>query len=109
MAFENVYGQDRVKQILTSSLQRKRLAHAYLFHGSPGVGKDAMGIAIVKSLTCQEKVNGGCGICAACSVWSGDRNSFWPSNSFSRGVFSWEKTDRYAEPFFVSTFPILGT
>ncbi|MBN2030373.1 hypothetical protein JW824_09030 [bacterium] len=66
MAFETVFGQERVKQILTSSLKRNRLAHAYLFHGCPGVGKDAMGIAIALSLICQEKVLGGCRQCSAC-------------------------------------------
>ncbi len=66
MAFETVFGQERVKRILTSSLKRNRLAHAYLFHGCPGVGKDAMGIAIAMSLLCQEKVMGGCGQCSDC-------------------------------------------
>ncbi len=66
MAFETVFGQERVKQILASSLKRNRLAHAYLFHGYPGVGKDAMGMAIAMSLLCQEKVMGGCGQCSVC-------------------------------------------
>ncbi len=66
MPFDLVYGQSRVKIILTASLDRNRLAHAYLFHGQPGVGKDALGIAMAMSLNCTEGVMGGCGECASC-------------------------------------------
>ena len=67
MAFDGVYGQSRVKRLLVSSLSRKRLAHAYLFHGPAGVGKDAMALAMALSLNCQEVRIGNCGRCTACS------------------------------------------
>jgi DNA polymerase-3 subunit delta' len=66
MAFEGVFGQERVKQILKSSLKRNRLAHAYLFHGLPGVGKDAVSIDMAMGLNCKESVVGGCGKCSSC-------------------------------------------
>ena len=66
MSFDQVYGQMRVEQILSSSLRRHRLAHAYLFHGQPGVGKDAMAVAMALSLNCIEKKQGGCGTCGSC-------------------------------------------
>ena len=68
MEFENVIGQSRVKQILVSSLKRERLAHAYLFHGQPGVGKDAMAISMAMGLNCINKTIGGCGKCSSCSA-----------------------------------------
>jgi len=68
MKFENVIGQSRVKQILASSLKRERLAHAYLFHGQPGVGKDAMAISMAMGLNCINKTIGGCGKCSSCSA-----------------------------------------
>jgi len=67
MAFDRVYGQSRVKRLLVSSLNRKRLAHAYLFHGPAGVGKDAMALAMALSLNCTEGRIGGCGSCTPCS------------------------------------------
>ena len=67
MAFDWVYGQSRVKQLLVSSLNRKRLAHAYLFHGQSGVGKDAMALAMALSLNCTEERLEGCGRCVSCS------------------------------------------
>ncbi len=68
MEFENVIGQSRVKQILTFSLKRERLAHAYLFYGEPGVGKDAMAISMAMGLNCINKIIGGCGKCSSCSA-----------------------------------------
>ena len=66
MAFDGVFGQERVKQIFISSFERNRLAHAYLFHGLSGVGKDAMSISIAMSLHCKGKIVGGCGQCTSC-------------------------------------------
>ena len=42
--WDNVIGQQRVKNILRSALRTKRLPHAYLFFGNEGVGKDAMAL-----------------------------------------------------------------
>ncbi len=67
MAFDQVIGQKRIKEILVSSLRRQRIAHAYLFHGMKGVGKDAAAIALAKSLLCREKTQGGCGVCPDCT------------------------------------------
>lgn len=66
MSFESVIGQERVKKILTTSIQRKRLAHAYLFYGQPGVGAEAMAIAMGKGLNCEKGEPGGCGQCPPC-------------------------------------------
>ncbi|MFC1502458.1 ATP-binding protein [bacterium] len=66
MEFQRVFGQSRVKQILASSLQRDRLAHAYLFHGQPGIGKDGMALSLAMGLHCTKDAQGGCGECPSC-------------------------------------------
>jgi len=66
MVFNGVVGQRRVKKIFESSLTRDRLAHAYLFHGQTGVGKDAMAVSVAMGLNCTGKIIGGCGECATC-------------------------------------------
>jgi DNA polymerase-3 subunit delta' len=66
MEFQRVFGQSRVKQIFASSLKKHRLAHAYLFHGQPGIGKDAMAISIAMGLHCTGSNIGGCGECPSC-------------------------------------------
>lgn len=62
----DVIGQQRVKEILSASMKRERMAHAYLFQGQAGTGKDAMAIAMVKGLHCQDRIEWGCHQCAAC-------------------------------------------
>lgn len=66
MSFESVIGQLRVKKLITSAFQRNRLAHGYLFHGPPGVGKDAMGIHLAMGLNCTAGQLDGCGQCQSC-------------------------------------------
>ena len=67
MEFENVIGQSRVKTNLVSSILNKRLAHAYLFTGQQGVGKDALALAIALGLNCENQRIGGCGTCPTCT------------------------------------------
>jgi DNA polymerase-3 subunit delta' len=61
-----VLGQRRVKGILLSALRNDRLAHAYLFHGSEGVGKDAMALELARVLHCERGEEEACGSCPSC-------------------------------------------
>ncbi|MBN2415692.1 hypothetical protein JXO52_07610 [bacterium] len=61
-----VYGQDRVKQILDRSIRRNRHAHAYLFHGQAGLGKDTMAVALAMRLLCRQPDPWACGSCSEC-------------------------------------------
>ncbi|AMV37242.1 DNA polymerase III subunit gamma/tau [Planctomyces sp. SH-PL62] len=70
--FEDVVGQDHVVQALRNAIRLNRLAQAYLFCGTRGVGKTSMARIFAKCLNC---VNGPteepcqvCDICQAISV-----------------------------------------
>ncbi len=77
MAFDSIYGQSRVKDMLLNSIQQKRLGHAYLFHGLAGIGKDAMAVRLGMTLNCETNTPGGCGTCPSCQqVLSLDHPSF---------------------------------
>lgn len=67
MEFESVIGQRRIIGNLISSIENHRLGHAYLFTGPQGVGKDALALAMVLGMKCQNQIPGGCGVCAICS------------------------------------------
>ena len=67
MTFDKVIGQYRVKNMISSALDRKRLSHAYLFHGPPGVGKDVLALRIAMGLNCMNGHSQGCGECAHCN------------------------------------------
>ena len=51
---------------LHRSLQRGRLAHAYLFTGPRGSGKEAMARTLAKALNCSEAVGDSCDRCDSC-------------------------------------------
>ncbi len=66
--WDNVTGQERAKSILINSFQRKRIAHAYLFHGLEGTGKDAAAVEFAMLINCESPLNNrdACGVCKSC-------------------------------------------
>ncbi len=64
--FVSVIGQGRVKEILHTAMRNSRIAHAYLFWGNEGVGKDAVAIAFAQTLLCERSDETACGECASC-------------------------------------------
>jgi DNA polymerase-3 subunit delta' len=66
MGWDRVIGQHRVKDLLRRILSSKRIAHAYLFFGGEGVGKDAAAIEFARALNCQQNTVDPCGECGSC-------------------------------------------
>lgn len=46
--------QPRVIKLLVNSIEKERLAHAYLFEGKKGTGKKAVGVLLAKSFLCED-------------------------------------------------------
>ena len=72
--FSDVYGQKSAIDIITNSIAKDRVGHAYLFSGSRGCGKTSVARIFAKALNCLERENfEPCGHCSNClSITQGE-------------------------------------
>ncbi|MCI0708435.1 MAG: DNA polymerase III subunit delta' [Ignavibacteriae bacterium] len=66
MSWKRIIGQERVKELLRRALKSRQVAHAYLFYGSAGIGKDAAAIEFARALNCEKGLDDACGECPSC-------------------------------------------
>jgi DNA polymerase-3 subunit gamma/tau len=67
--FDDVVGQDHVAKTLKRAIESGRVAHAYLFCGTRGVGKTSMARIMAKALNCEKSdqpTTQPCGKCNSC-------------------------------------------
>lgn len=59
--------QPLASKIMTNSIQKNRISHAYLIHGERGTGKEAIARLLAKVLFCENKIDENpCDTCLAC-------------------------------------------
>jgi DNA polymerase-3 subunit delta' len=66
LSWKHILGHDRVRTALERVWRRGRLAHAYLFAGSPGIGKRLFAMELAKALLCERASPGEKATLAAC-------------------------------------------
>ena len=67
MSFNQIFGQDKPKQIIKKAVQGNSLTYAYLFYGQESIGKKKVAIELAKSLNCISSINGDpCDKCGSC-------------------------------------------
>ena len=68
--FEQMVGQDHVKDVLIAALQRGRVGHAYLFSGPRGVGKTTTARLLAMAVNCEndDPAARPCGVCESCRL-----------------------------------------
>jgi DNA polymerase-3 subunit delta' len=70
MSWKNIIGQKQQIRVLRKALETGRFAHAYLFTGPEGSGKESVAFEIASILNCRSiqtsNTEGACGICPDC-------------------------------------------
>jgi DNA polymerase-3 subunit gamma/tau len=65
--FDDVVEQEHVTRTLKNAIRLGRVAHAYLFSGTRGVGKTTMARVLAKALNCEQGPTlEPCAVCASC-------------------------------------------
>ncbi len=67
--FSTVVGQKPIIKTLLNSIQQGKIAHAYIFYGSKGIGKTSIAKIFAKAVNCLNSVNGdACNECENCKL-----------------------------------------
>lgn len=68
--FNEVVGQERLKQRIRQDVLKGRMPHALMLAGPTGVGKLPMALALARFLSCTNQTNeDACGVCPSCRKW----------------------------------------
>ncbi|HVT89219.1 MAG TPA: DNA polymerase III subunit gamma/tau [Tepidisphaeraceae bacterium] len=68
--FDDLVGQDHIAHTLKKAIETGRIAHAYLFCGTRGVGKTSLARILAKALNCEKSdkpTTQPCGKCGSCT------------------------------------------
>jgi len=63
-----IFGHKQAIQFLQNSIEQEKLAHAYLFYGSRGLGKKMIADYFSRSIFCTDLHHKPCGQCQACRL-----------------------------------------
>lgn len=73
MLFNNLVGNENVKQVLNKAIESDSIVHCYMFSGSDGVGKKQFAKEFAKAILCLED-NKPCNICKSCVEFENNNN-----------------------------------
>lgn len=68
MAFHDISGNLRAKNILRKALQKRKFPNSLLFAGPEGVGKRETALVLAKALNCENREDDACEACASCKA-----------------------------------------
>lgn len=71
--FNNILGNDKVKELLENSVKNNKTSHSYLFVGTEGIGKSLIAKEFAKMILCTDK-NKYCGKCKSCIEFDTNNN-----------------------------------
>lgn len=74
MPFEELVGNEKIKELLTNTISNKNILHSYLFIGEEGIGKQEFAKEFAGMILCQGQDSKPCGNCKACIEFKSNNN-----------------------------------
>ena len=71
--FENIIGNEQIKDTLEKAVSQNKTSHSYLFVGNQGIGKKMIATEFAKMLLCLDE-NKYCGHCKSCVEFDSNNN-----------------------------------
>lgn len=65
MSFDNIIGNEKIKDLLKKSIEQNNILHSYLFLGIDGIGKSLFAREFSKTILCENKEEK-CNKCKSC-------------------------------------------
>jgi DNA polymerase III subunit delta' len=66
LGFNDIIGQNQLKEYLQMAIQQNKISHAYIFNGEKGAGKKTMASVFAATIQCEAKGISPCGKCKSC-------------------------------------------
>lgn len=73
MSFNNIIGNEKVKELLNKSIEQKNILHSYLFLGIEGIGKSLFAKQFAKMILCENDIKP-CNKCKSCLEFENNNN-----------------------------------
>mgnify|MGYP004615849871 FL=1 len=71
--FNNILGNDNIKELLTNAVKNNKSSHSYMFVGTEGIGKKLIAKEFAKMILCTDE-NKYCGKCKSCIEFESSNN-----------------------------------
>ena len=72
--FENIVGNNKIKELLKNSIENQKTSHSYLFIGIEGIGKKMIAMEFAKAILCIDEKNKCCNKCKSCIEFDSNNN-----------------------------------
>lgn len=74
MAFENIIGNEQVKNTLNKIIEQDKISHSYMFIGPDGIGKTLFAKEFAKMILCENSDIKPCNTCKSCVEFTNNNN-----------------------------------
>ena len=71
--FDNILGNEKIKELLVNSIKNNKTSHSYMFIGTEGIGKSLIAKEFAKMILCTDE-NKYCNECKSCIEFDTNNN-----------------------------------